>query len=120
MLRSKRLHLGALVLNRVLPAELLDRASTEAARRLSASPETVAAAVLAGQPDLVDDPKLLARVLQELGESFLNFQVVAKREAEQRAELGVSAEVVATVPSLDTDIFDIAGLVRLGEQLRRS
>ncbi len=120
VLRSKRLHLGALVLNRVLPAELLDRASTEAARRLSASPETVAAAVLAGQPDLVDDPKLLARVLQELGESFLNFQVVAKREAEQRAELGVSAEVVATVPSLDTDIFDIAGLVRLGEQLRRS
>ncbi len=61
----------------------------------------------------------MARVLQELGESFLNFQVVAKREAEQRAELALNADVVATVPSLDTDIFDMAGLARLGERLRR-
>ena len=29
-------------------------------------------------------PTHVARVLQEIGESFLNFQVVAKREAEQR------------------------------------
>ena len=119
ILRSKGLHLGALVLNRVLPTELLDEASSDAARHLSAHPDAVATSVLAARPELADDPELLARVLQELGDSFLNFEVVAKREAEQRAELGVSADVVATVPSLDTDIFDLSGLVRLGNALRR-
>ncbi len=118
VLVSKRLHLGALVLNRVLPAELLDQGSSDAARQLRATPEAVAASLLADHPELSDDPKLLARVLQELGDSFLNFQVVAKREAEQRAEIGVSADVVVSVPSLETDIFDIAGLVRLAHQLR--
>ncbi|MDP9005623.1 MAG: AAA family ATPase, partial [Actinomycetota bacterium] len=113
VLVSKRLHLGALVLNRVLPAELLDQGSSDAARQLSATPEAVAASLLADHPELSDDPKLLARVLQELGDSFLNFQVVAKREAEQRAEIGVAADIVVSVPSLETDIFDIAGLARL-------
>ena len=118
VLVSKRLHLGALVLNRVLPAELLDQGSSDAARQLSATPEAVAASLLADHPELSDDPKLLARVLHELGDSFLNFQVVAKREAEQRAEIGVAADIVVSVPSLETDIFDIAGLARLAHQLR--
>ena len=59
------------------------------------------------------------RVLREVGESFLNYQVVANREAEQRAELSVDPEVVATVPYFDTDIHDLAGLLRLGEQIWR-
>ncbi|MBW3579583.1 MAG: AAA family ATPase [Actinobacteria bacterium] len=118
VLVSKRLHLGALVLNRVLPAELLDQGSSDAARQLRATPEAVAASLLVDHPELSDDPKLLARVLQELGDSFLNFQVVAKREAEQRAEIGVAADIVVSVPSLETDIFDIAGLARLAHQLR--
>jgi hypothetical protein len=42
---------------------------------------------------------------------------VAQRESEQRAELSVGAGVVATVPFFDTDIHDLAGLLRLGEQL---
>jgi hypothetical protein len=58
-------------------------------------------------------------VLGELGESFLNFQVVAKREAEQRAELALGAGVVATVPAFETDIYDLAGLARLADALRR-
>ena len=120
VLGAKRLHLGALVLNRVLPGELLDPLSAEAARHLSTRSEAVAAAVAAERPEVAEDPVLLGRVLAELGDSFLNFQVVAKREAEQRAELGVAADVVATVPSLATDIFDIAGLVALGRHLRRA
>ncbi len=67
----------------------------------------------AGSPDQV------ARVLHEVGESFLNFQVVAKREAEIRAELSVAPEVVASVPYFDHDITDLAGLLRLGEQIWR-
>ena len=58
-------------------------------------------------------------MLKEVGESFLNYQVVAKRESEQRAELARIPEVVATVPYFDSDIYDLAGLVRLGEQIWR-
>jgi hypothetical protein len=61
----------------------------------------------------------VGRVLHEVGESFLNFQVVAKREAEQRAELAGAADVLATVPYADTDITDLTGLLMLGESLWR-
>ena len=119
VLVKKRLHLGAVVLNRVLPGALLDPDATEVARQLRSRPDELAAAVMADGLAGAPEPALVARVLQELGESFLNFQVVAKREAEQRAELALNADVLATVPSLDTDIFDMAGLARLGERLRR-
>ena len=59
----------------------------------------------------------MARVLREVGESFRNFGVVAKREAEQRAELASVPDVVATVPYFETDIYDLAGLLRLGETI---
>ena len=65
------------------------------------------------------EPEQVQRVLREVAENFLNFQVVAKREAEERAELGIAAEVVATVPYFDEDIADLAGLLRLGESLWR-
>jgi hypothetical protein len=61
----------------------------------------------------------LARVLAEVGESYLNFQVVATREAEQRAELAAVTDVVATVPYADHDITDLAGLLELGSSLWR-
>ncbi len=61
----------------------------------------------------------VARVLHEVGASFLNFQVVAQREAETRAELAATPDVVAAVPYFDTDIYDLAGLVRLGESIWR-
>ena len=34
---------------------------------------------------------------------------------EERANLSVAPEVLATVPFFDTDIYDLAGLLRLGE-----
>jgi hypothetical protein len=61
----------------------------------------------------------VARVLAEVGESFLNFQVVAKREAEQRSELAAHADTVAIVPYADHDITDLRGLLELGESLWR-
>jgi hypothetical protein len=63
------------------------------------------------------DPIQVERVLREVAESFRNFVVVAQREAEQRAELGAKADVVVTVPYFETDIYDLAGLLRLGEQI---
>jgi anion-transporting ArsA/GET3 family ATPase len=114
-LSAKQFHLGAVVLNKVLPSYLLDPQATAAAKRLCADPAGIAAKVADG----VGDPEQVERVLKEVGESFLNFQVVARREAEQRAGLASKPEVVATVPYFDTDIYDLAGLIRLGEQIWR-
>lgn len=111
VLREKKFHLGAVVLNKVLPSYLLDDQAAKAAERMEQSADEVAAALGA------DDPVLTARVLKEIAESFLRFQVVAQREAEQRSELGVAPDVVATVPYFEVDIYDLAGLLRLAERI---
>jgi anion-transporting ArsA/GET3 family ATPase len=111
VLGAKRFHLGAVVLNKVLPSYLLDEGTAIIAERLAAHALEVAAEVSPG----VGDVDQVERVLVEVAESFLNFQVVARREAEQRAELGVTPEVVASVPFFETDIYDLRGLLRLGE-----
>ncbi|MBX3285041.1 MAG: ArsA family ATPase [Actinobacteria bacterium] len=113
-LDERKLHLGALVLNKVLPAYLRRSATTGVAKRLCAEADDLAASVAdAGEPADV------ARVLRTVGESFLNYQVVAKREAEQRASLARSPEVVAAVPYFDADIADLSGLLALGDQIWR-
>jgi len=113
-LRERRFPLGAVVLNKVLPAWFEDRRAAVVARRLCADPKDLAAAV-----PVEADPAAVARVLGEVGESFLNFRVVATREAEQRAELAAGADVVATIPYADHDITDLAGLLELGASLWR-
>jgi len=113
-LRDRKLHLGAMVLNKVLPDIFIDEAASAAAQRLCAEAPALATQVADAGP-----PADLARVLHELGESFLNFQVVAQREAEQRAELAGEADVVATVPYASGDVTDVAALLRLGEALWR-
>ena len=112
-LAAKKLHLGALVLNKVLPDYLNDEAAADVARHLCAQHISIAAAL----PEHLGDRDDVDRVLREVGESFLNFQVVAKREAEQRAELSGAPDIVATVPYLDTDVHDLAGLVGVGTAL---
>jgi len=108
-LADQKFHTGALVLNKVLPEYLLDPEAARVAEYLVAA----APAVAAGVPD-AGEPASVERVLREVGASFGNFEVVAKREAELRSELAHAAEVVVTVPSFDSDIFDIGGLLRLG------
>ena len=55
----------------------------------------------------------------EIGENFANYNVVAKREAEQRAEMGRLPDVVVAVPTLEHDVADLGGLLLLGEYLWR-
>ena len=110
---AKGFHLGAVVLNRVLPPYLLDERAGLAAGMLADDPSAAAAAMANG----IGDEVQVARVLTEVAESFLRFQVVAQREAEQRSELSVATEVVVPVPYFETDICDLAGLLRLGEQI---
>ncbi len=119
-LTKRRLHLGAMVLNKVLPVYLRGEEGASLAESMKDR-----AAELAGQlaPGLTElDPALgdtdqIVRVLTEVADSYLNFQVVALREMEERATLSAAPDVVATVPFFDSDLYDLAGLVRLGEQM---
>ena len=104
------LNLGAIVLNKVLPSYFRSTKNISVAKTMAERAK-----------DLVErldvDRPLAARVLSDVAESFLNFSVVARREAEQQDELSTSAEVLATVPFFDADIADMEGLLRLGEKL---
>ncbi len=112
-LEAESFHLGAVVLNKVLPSYLLDTKAAKAAKAMASDAESIAGQLPAEIGD-VDD---MARVIEEVGNSFLNFRVVATRESEQRKELAARPDVLATVPYFDSDIFDLAGLLRLGEQI---
>jgi anion-transporting ArsA/GET3 family ATPase len=119
-LTLRRLHLGAIVLNKVLPDYLREPEGASVAesmkdRSVELAPQL--APCLAKVDPAIGDPDQITRVLSEVAESYLNFQVVALREMEERAMLSVVPDVLATVPFFDTDIFDLAGLVRLGEEI---
>jgi anion-transporting ArsA/GET3 family ATPase len=116
---AHKYHLGALILNKTLPDYLLAPDGGRAAELLSAEAGPVAEALAADLPTTSElaDTERTARVLRTIGDSFRNFAVVAKREAELRGELARQPEVVATVPNLEVDIYDIAGLARIGEHL---
>jgi anion-transporting ArsA/GET3 family ATPase len=112
-LSDKRYHLGAVVLNKVLPSYLLDEQAARVAEELCRQSDNLAKKL--GKE--AGSAAQVSRVLTEIGESFLRFQVVAQRETEQRSELAVTPDVVASVPYFETDIYDIAGLLRLGEKI---
>ena len=63
------------------------------------------------------DADQVARVLSEVGESFVNYRVVATREAEEAARLGERPGLVAAVSYLESDVHDLGGLLELGERL---
>ena len=119
-LTARKLHLGAIVLNKVLPDYLQGRAGTKVAEAMKDRAEDLAAAlapVVGAHDPALGDPAQIARVLAEVADSYLNFQVVALREMEERATLAVAPDVLATVPFFDTDIYDLSGLLRLGEKI---
>jgi anion-transporting ArsA/GET3 family ATPase len=118
MLDERHLPLGALVLNKALPEGMFTSEGAAAARQMCNESDKVAdglVEVIAGE----DEREQLARVVAEVGANFVNYQVVAAREAEQRGELSRHSEVVATVPILDDDVTDLSGLIRIGDHLWR-
>jgi anion-transporting ArsA/GET3 family ATPase len=112
VLTDRRLHVGGLVLNKTLPDYLLAPEADEAARRLCSDPGPAAAAL---SPEA--DEETARRVLRTVGESFLNFALVARREAELRSELARVPEVTLRVPYFEADVHDLSGLARIGEHL---
>jgi anion-transporting ArsA/GET3 family ATPase len=116
-LTARDFHLGAMVLNRVLPETLLDPGAAAVASRLvDATDDGAAPLAELGVPEL-SDPARVARVLRTAGGAFEDFAVVAAREAEMRAELARLPEVVVTVPTFTDDISDVAGLWQMSERL---
>jgi hypothetical protein len=101
------------VFNKVLPTDLFSPEAAKVAERLDRDAGPVAAAVA----DQVADTEQVARVLDEVAASFLNYRLVASREAEEATRLGAAAEVVATVPYLADDVHDLAGLLTIGRHL---
>jgi anion-transporting ArsA/GET3 family ATPase len=115
LLPVKGFHLGALVLNRVLPAYLMDAGTGERAAKLSSGAASFAGP-LSGPLEGVD-PGLVEHVLREVGTNFINMSVVAKREASQRSELAGPPGVVVSVPELDEDVHDLAGVLEVGRYI---
>ena len=110
----RKLHLGAIVLNKVLPAYLRDPAAATVADQLCERAGELAAAMA---PRLEAEERQVARVLGELGRSYVDYRIVAQREAEQRAELATAPETLVSVPYFETDVYDLSGLLRLGTKL---
>jgi anion-transporting ArsA/GET3 family ATPase len=116
-LSRRDLHVGAIVINKVLPAYLRDPSGRRVAEKLKDSADSVAEK-LAGSPSMSGvDQSQLARVIAEVGSSFLDYNVVAQREAEQRTELAHVPETLVSVPFFDTDVYDMEGLLQLGARL---
>ena len=120
-LEGRGFHLGAVVLNKVLPDYLLSTDGEHAADVFSRESDAIAGELAAAGIDALDDASSTARVLRTVADSFRNYEVVARREAELRTELTRLAppgpEVVVSVPSFPADIDDARALARIGEAL---
>jgi anion-transporting ArsA/GET3 family ATPase len=116
LLPVKGFHLGALVLNRVLPDYLLETGAGDRATKLVSEAGQIASSLSSGPLDGCD-PGLVERVLKEVGTNFINMGVVAKREANQRSELARSPGVVASIPELAEDVHDLSGVLEVGRHI---
>lgn len=118
-LAERKLHLGLLVCNKVLPSSLTDPGAARAADAM-AEQATEVAEHLAGQIKAGAEPvsaDVAARVLEEVAHSFSNFRQVATREAELLWELSASHDVTVTVPYQPGHVTDLAGLLEMGERI---
>ena len=115
VLADRKYQVGALILNKVLPAYFLSRSGAQSARALSSEPAQIAAQLHAEFPELSESH--LGNMLSEIGSSFMNYQVVARRESDQRASLSGSADRTLSIPYFEEDIHSLAALLRLGEKI---
>ncbi|HZU80754.1 MAG TPA: hypothetical protein VE991_12630, partial [Acidimicrobiales bacterium] len=114
-LTGRKLDLGAVVLNKVLPAYLRDPAGLAVAERLRDGAPELASKLQSHLPGAEEHQ--VQRVLHEIGQSYIDYRVVAQREAEQQAELGTVPESLVSVPFFETDVYDLRGLLALGRRL---
>jgi anion-transporting ArsA/GET3 family ATPase len=109
-LRSRGLHLGAIVANRVLPSNFTAKASATSARKLAALDDSQLSEIAAA---VHVEPDVLGEVLHEVGTRFHDTAVVAAREAERRAELAELSPMLVAVPVFDHDVNDLGDLLQV-------
>lgn len=112
VLHERDMELVAIVVNKALPPYLLSDRAAQAAERLASQAPLVADKV----SESADTP-VVCHVLTELADNFMRLRTVAARQAEQRARLASAGTLVATTPYFPGDVHDLAGVVRMGEQL---
>ncbi len=120
-LARRNLELGLVVANKTLP-DLFDGPAVEVADELRARARPLAEALAAGLPQRdasgpLADPTTVARVLEEIGQSFRDYRRVAAREAELLARLSAAHLVAVTVPHLARDVSDLPALGEVGRWL---
>lgn len=115
-LAERRLHLGLLVCNRILPPSLTDPAAQEAAEAMRAGSDRLAEQLF--EEDGESFPAdVVGRVIEEVADSFSNFRQVATREAELLRELSGTDVVAATVPYQAGHVTDLSGLLQMGASI---
>jgi anion-transporting ArsA/GET3 family ATPase len=115
-LRRRRLPLGAVVANRVLPATIREPKAKRAAAALCQL-DPSGAAVRALATSVSARPADVAAVLTQAGELFPDLAVLAAREAERRRELAEQQVPLVDVPLLPSDVTDLAALAVIGRSL---
>jgi anion-transporting ArsA/GET3 family ATPase len=115
-LHRRNMPLGAMVLNRTMPAGLRQPSVAKAAASLR---DVAADAALVRELAKISTskPADVRSVLDEVADRFRDVTVVAGREAERRSELATAAPITAVVPTMPTDVHDLAGLLAMGGHL---
>ncbi|MDP2292738.1 MAG: hypothetical protein Q8M22_16240, partial [Actinomycetota bacterium] len=115
-LQQRRMPLGALVLNRTLPATVRQPAAVKAAAALAdTATDARLLATLAKSTGAAADA--VEHVLTEVAARFRDITVVAGREAERRRELEAVVPLTAVVPTMPGDVHDVASLLAIGQYL---
>jgi anion-transporting ArsA/GET3 family ATPase len=115
---DRRMSLGAIVANRVLPASLASASASTSAEALLDAVDGDLPAAVASELDVPVEQA--ATVLRQVAVSFDDVALVAARESDRRAELADLAPVLLAVPWLAGDIHDVAGLASLAGHLRNA
>ena len=116
-LRRRKLPLGAIIVNRVLPESIGDEAAADSAGTLlELSDDEAFVAEVATRIEA--EPDVTAAVLREVATRFSDMALVATREAERRAELASLTTCLLAAPSLDGEVNDVHGLAQLAGHLR--
>ena len=109
-LGRRNLDLGAVILNRMLPSYLSNRRAATSARKLARDHGAVAAALPDTSPDVV------ATVVDEMRDRFLDFGVAAARQTELHDRLADIVDI-GTIPLLPAELVDIDALMAVAEAL---
>ncbi len=130
-LRRRDMAVGAVVANRVVPAELAsERAASSAEQLLAAVNDAPVidtandkatddrSGLVAAIAERIDArPSAVAATLVRIGERFDDIALVAGRELQRRRDLAELAPTIA-LPWLDDDVHDLEGLSTLAARLR--